>query len=89
MRRLQLVERWASSASGDSSAVVANGVVFTVRTNRITALDAETGAELWSDTRIGRIHWESPIVVNGAVYVTDFDGMMTAYALPREFRFLR
>ena len=85
----QLVERWMSSASGDSSAVVANGVVFTVGTNRITALDAETGAELWSDTRIGRIHWESPIVVNGAVYVTDFDGMVTAYALPNEFRFLR
>jgi outer membrane protein assembly factor BamB len=84
--RLEL--RWTSSAAGDSSPVVANGVVFTVRTNRITALDAQTGAELWSDTRVGRIHWESPIVVNGAVYVADFDGMLTAYALPKEFTFL-
>jgi outer membrane protein assembly factor BamB len=84
----QLVERWTSSASGDSSPAVAGGVVFTVRTNRITALDAQTGAELWSDTRVGRIHWESPIVVNGAVYVADFDGRITAYALPKEIVFL-
>lgn len=84
----QLVLRWASSAAGDSSPVVANGMVFTVRTNRITALDAETGAELWFDTRIGRIHWESPIVANGAVYVADFDGKLTGYALPRGFTFL-
>ena len=85
----QLVARWTSSAAGDSSPAVANGVVFTVRTNRITALDAQTGAELWSDTRVGRIHWESPIVVNGAIYVTDFDGMLSAYALPKDFTFLR
>ena len=84
--RLEL--RWTSSAAGDSSPVVANGVVFTVRTNRITALDAETGDELWSDTRLGRIHWQSPIVVNGAVYITDLDGTLTAYALPKEVTFL-
>lgn len=84
----QLVLRWTSSAAGDSSPVVANGMVFTVRTNRITALDAQTGAELWSDTRIGRIHWESPIVANGAVYVTDFDGKLTGYALPKDVTFL-
>lgn len=84
----QLVLRWTSSAAGDSSPVVANGMVFTARTNRITALDARTGAELWFDTRIGRIHWESPIVVNGAVYVADFDGRLTGYALPRDFTFL-
>lgn len=85
----RLVARWTSSAAGDSSPAVANGVVFTVRTNRITALDAQTGAELWSDTRVGRIHWESPIVVNGAVYVSDYDGMITAYALKKDFAFLR
>ena len=85
----RLEQRWTSTASGDSSPAVANGVVFTVRTNRITALDAQTGAELWSDTNVGRIHWESPIVVNGAVYVTDFDGTLTAYALPKDVTFLR
>ena len=85
----RLEQRWTSAASGDSSPAVANGVVFTVRTNRITALDAQTGAELWSDANIGKIHWESPIVVNGAVYVTDFDGTLTAYALPKDVTFLR
>jgi PQQ-like domain len=85
----RLEQRWTSTASGDSSPAVANGIVFTVRTNRITALDAQTGAELWSDTNVGKIHWESPIIVNGAVYITDFDGTLTAYALPKDATFLR
>ena len=44
------------------------------------ALDAATGNELWHDT-IGGIHWESPIVANGVVYITDGSGHLTAYGL--------
>ncbi len=86
----QLVERWRNTTvASNSSPVIVNGIVFVVRTGCITALDAETGEELWSDTHIGQIHWQSPIVVNSAVYVTDLDGMLTAYALPKEFFFVR
>ncbi len=82
----RLVERWRNPDAGtNSSPVVVNGLVFVVRTGRISALDAETGQELWFDTHIGPIHWQSPIVINGAVYVTDLDGMLAAYALPDEF----
>lgn len=84
----QLVPRWRSNQAANSSPVVANGVVFTVRNERITAFDAETGDELWADTRIRDIHWQSPIVVNGAVYITDLSGNVTCYALPKAFTFV-
>lgn len=85
----KLVERWQSDQAANSSPVVVNGVVFTVRTGRITALDAFTGKELWYDTRVGQIHWQSPIVVNSAVYICDLDGNVTGYALPKEIIFVR
>jgi len=64
------------------SPLVANGVVFMAHSKLISALDATSGAVLWSDTRIGAIHWESPIVVKGVLYITDQSGKLTAYALP-------
>ena len=85
----RLVERWRSSEASNSSPVIANNVVFTVRNHRITAFDAETGAELWYDTQIGDLHWQSPIVVNGAVYISDLSGNLTCYSLPKAFTFLR
>ncbi|GAC1430490.1 MAG: hypothetical protein NVSMB68_02800 [Thermoanaerobaculia bacterium] len=86
----ELVERWRNdSVASDSSPVVANGVVFVARSGRITALDARSGKELWSDTHIGAIHWQSPIVVNGAVYISDLNGMLTGYALPKDLSLRR
>lgn len=75
-----LVEKW-TSAWGSSSLVV-NGVVFIARSNLIAALNATDGSLLWSDTRIGSIHWESPMVANGKLYITDQSGNLTAYSLP-------
>jgi hypothetical protein len=43
------------------------------------ALDPTTGAALWSDASIGGIHWESPILVNGRLYVTDEAGNLWAF----------
>ncbi|HEY1434430.1 MAG TPA: PQQ-binding-like beta-propeller repeat protein [Thermoanaerobaculia bacterium] len=73
-----LASRWAVGAGG-SSPIVANGMVFYAGNNRISALDPTTGSVLWSDSAIGAIHWESPIVANGALYITDENGMLTAY----------
>jgi outer membrane protein assembly factor BamB len=79
-----LVERWRGPAAGNSSPVVVNGVVFYARNGRIAALDAFTGNELWSDTHLGDIHWQSPIIVNNAVYMSDLSGVVTAWALPKQ-----
>src|SRR5205823_13544660 len=45
--------------------------------------DPTSGAEMWNDGgAVGGIHWESPIVVNGRVYVTDESAQLTAFELP-------
>lgn len=75
-----LVPRW-TSGSGGSSPIVANGVVYYAGSGRIAALDPRTGTVLWSDGGIGSIHWESPILVNGILYISDESGSLTAYAL--------
>jgi outer membrane protein assembly factor BamB len=68
-------------ANGGTSPIVANGVLFYAYPGRIRALDPLNGHELWSDTAIGGIHWESPIVANGALFITDDSGNLTAYAI--------
>lgn len=46
-----------------------------------------TGTVLWNsnqpsaDGSIGTLHWESPIVVNGHIYVSDEDGTFSAYGV--------
>jgi outer membrane protein assembly factor BamB len=81
---------WKQS-DGSSSPIVANGILFCAvsspRSTRvgaggsIRALDPVNGKVLWHDGHIGRIHWESPIVDNGVLYVTDESGNLTAYGL--------
>jgi len=75
-----LALKWVSS--GGTSPMVANGMVFIAHSGKISALQATDGSLLWSSTNIGTIHWESPIVVQGVLYITDQSGRMTAYALP-------
>lgn len=86
---LQLV--WQSSpghTGGEgTSPVVANGIVFVAFDGALVALDAVGGKILWTSAMksagktIGPVHWESPIVVNGAVYCSDENGNLTAYSL--------
>ncbi|HVT60200.1 MAG TPA: PQQ-binding-like beta-propeller repeat protein [Thermoanaerobaculia bacterium] len=65
--------------SGGSSPVVANGILYHVGGNNVYALDPTTGNQLFHDTAIGGIHWESPIVINGRLYVTDEASKLWAY----------
>jgi outer membrane protein assembly factor BamB len=76
-----LAVHWQSNADG-SSPIVANGVLYYAASNALRALDPSSGDVLWSTNRIGGIHWQSPVVANGAVYVTDEAGQLTAFALP-------
>ena len=68
--------------SGGTSPIVANGILFFARSNLISALDPTSSSLLWSDNHIGGIHWESPIVASGILYITDESGHLTAYAAP-------
>ncbi len=67
--------------NGGTSPIIAHNVLYYASDNNIWGLDPATGATLWHDTGIGGIHWESPIVVNGVLYITDESGQLTAYAL--------
>lgn len=75
-----LVSQW--TGTGGTSPLVANGVVYIAHSNLISALNATDGALLWSDNHIASIHWESPVVVKGVLYVSDQSGNLTAYSLP-------
>jgi outer membrane protein assembly factor BamB len=75
-----LVTNW--TVGGSTSPLVVNGMVFFARSGIVGALNATDGSLLWSDNRIGTIHWESPVVVNGVLYITDQSGKLTAYSLP-------
>lgn len=83
-RTSRLTMAWSAKVAMQNqgtSPVVANGVVFVATSGRLIALDAGTGQRLWSDP-VGPIHWESPTVADGAVYCSDEDGALTAFALP-------
>jgi len=77
--------RW-TNGDGGTSPIVANNVLYDASYGALKALDPTTGAVLWQDTTIGPIHWESPIVADGAVYLTDGNtasgGSLSEYALP-------
>ncbi len=75
-----LVSRWTNGAGG-SSPVLANGILYDAGSGVLHALDPTTGNTLWSDTtNVGGIHWESPIVVQGRVYLTDEAAHLIAWA---------
>ena len=64
-----------------SSPAVANGVVYVGSCdNNVYALNASTGAELWSYTT-GTMGVSSPAVANGVVYVGSDDGKVYAFGL--------
>jgi hypothetical protein len=71
---------WTQGAGG-TSPVVANGVLFYVGSAGLQAVSVKDGAVLFHDTgpAAAGIHWQSPIVVNGRVYVTDQGGNLFAY----------
>ncbi len=75
-----LTQQW-TLAQGGTSPLVANNVLYVARTNTIQALAAVSGTQLWQ-APIGGIHWESPVVANGVLYILDEAGHLTAFAVP-------
>ncbi len=72
---------WSATTGGPvfrSSPAVVNGVVYVGSTDlRVHALNANTGATLWTATTGGPVI-SSPAVVNGVVYVGSTDLMVYA-----------
>ncbi len=71
---------WKDS-SGGSSPIIANKVLNYAASHEVRALDPVTGKQLWHTKEVGEIHWESPIVVNGTLYISDESGSLTAFGL--------
>ena len=71
-----------NDSDGGTSPIVVNGIVFYVGPAGLQALTPRHGAVLWSDAAPGQagIHWQSPIAVNGRVYVPDNGGNLWVYA---------
>jgi len=73
-----LQTRWTHA--GGTSPIIANGILFFARSGLIAALDPTSGTQIWSDNQISSIHWESPIVASGILYITDESGHLTTYS---------
>jgi hypothetical protein len=87
-----LTSPWMNG-NGGSSPIVANNILYYAGNgagrngdNTIYALDPTTGTTIWSATiaakaggaTVGGIHWESPIVVHGWLYITSENGNTTS-----------
>lgn len=64
-----------------SPVFTAGGVLFVALNNAIVGYGATTGQGLWLGSLPGGIHWQSPIVGGGRVYVPDQSGHLTAFGL--------
>ena len=74
-----LTSQWTTGTAGGSP-LVANNLLYYAGGNALRALDPKSGTVLWSNSRIGGTHWQSPVVANGAAYVLDQAGRLTAFA---------
>ena len=71
---------WQTS-SGGTSPLVANNVLYYASSAGIRALNPFNGQQLWGDPGVSGFHWESPIVANGVLYITDENSHLTAYTV--------
>ena len=71
--------------SSTTSPIVANGVLYSISScsggTCIVARDPATGNALWTSEHISSPHWQSPILVDGVIYVMDGGGMLWAFGL--------
>ena len=80
-----LLPQWTLTQGG-TSPTVANGMVFYIDGGTVRAIDAITGAQLWSVANPGGTHWESLIIANGRLFATDGAGHLTTFAVPKATR---
>ena len=78
---VDLVPVWMTKDVTGTSPVMANGILFVATSHALRALDPGTGAVLWQDNAIGDIHWQSPIIVNRQIFLSDHNGHMDSWQL--------
>jgi hypothetical protein len=78
---LGLSTMWTNTTGGTSPLVANNVLYFASSAGTLMALNPTTGGQLWQGT-VGSIHWQSPVVANGMVYITDQSAHLTAFSLP-------
>jgi hypothetical protein len=76
-----LTAMWHQSTANNGGVTIANNVLYYANDNDLHALDPTSGAQLWSATSIGQIHWQTPAVANGVVYIGDNEREVTAFGL--------
>jgi outer membrane protein assembly factor BamB len=76
----ELTLQWMKKTGG-TSPIIANGVLYYASSGAIRALDPVTGKQLWQSRFIGNVHWSTPIMVNGTLYIGDTAGNVTAFAI--------
>jgi hypothetical protein len=63
---------WQKNSTA-TSAIVANGIVYHAGScsggTCLIARDPHTGDVLWTSETVGSLHWQSPILVDGALYI--------------------
>lgn len=72
-----LTEAWTLRATVNGTPAVVDGTVYVLSVTGLYALDAETGAELWSDGRISGT--SSPSYANGRVFALDSGAILYAF----------
>ncbi len=60
--------------------LVANNVLYCAAFKNLWAFKPTTGERLWGVYPVGGIHWQTPVVVNGVLYITDLSADLIAYA---------
>ena len=82
--RPKLSMRWSKSGSA-TSPIIANNVLYSAGScasgTCVTARNPLSGNTLWTSPAIGGVHWQSPILVDGALYITDSNGALWKFGL--------
>jgi hypothetical protein len=75
-----LSSQWKNT-QGSASPLVANNVLYYAGSAKLVALNPATGAQLFSTTQIGSIHWQTPVVACAKLYVLDQSSKLNAFGL--------
>lgn len=76
-----------ANGNGGSSPFIANNILYVQGDHDLMAMNPTSGHILWQTTQasaggtIGSLHWQSPLIANGHIYVIDDDQHFTAYKL--------
>jgi hypothetical protein len=75
-----LTTKW-KIADGGTTPHLANNILYLALNNRVGAYDPLTGKRLWQDTTLSALHWQSPVVINGILYIEAGTNHIRAYSL--------